>query len=606
MVVCNPRRQVQPPIPMAESSPPLPPPSPSPGQSVPRWLVVTMAQLVTALLVLGVTHLVIHTSLRWVNSLLRWVRWPVRLYGIAAFDKTYTGWIVVALLGLALASPWLLDKLLSLAYGQRPLSSRQLQQHYPVLLQHLRQTCRQQGWQLPQLRLISEAPPLCFSYGGWPGPPRIVVSQSLLDQFASAELRALYSYEMAHQANGDLLVISALGFGQLVTYTAYWRLAGWGDRLTGVAARSLGVGVNALYLVFWGLRQLSLWLSRLRSQAADSRALSFCDRPTDHQHALLHLTTALARDSQRQGHLHPLVVALEVLLPLSARAAVSPGSFLRPHNVDALLADDRYNPYRRWLLTQASHPPLGDRLAWFASQATARGQSPAWGITAAARAPWPPFSKSLLAQQKGPLLGLLIGGALALGLLLVGSVAESLSWYSLSSFNQNGKLLQGGAWLGLGLGMLIRINRLYPDFSSGLTSSSQVGKVLVNRHCCLPVEGQSLQMEGTLVGVPGLANGLGQQVYLASRGGLIKLGWTTIQLGWIQLFQPQQHPGQWLGQPVRIKAWGRRAGGCFWLDVAQLAPLNQPDHRLIDQGPWMQTLVSLGLALGGVLILGWG
>ncbi len=586
---------------MAQS--PLPPPSPSPVRSVPPWLALAIPQLVTAMLVLWVTDLAIHTSLRWTNSLLRWVHWPLRLYGIAAFDQTYTGWIVVALLGLALASPWLLDRLLSSAYGQRPLSSLHLQRQHPDLLQHLRQTCRHQGWQLPQLRLIPEAPPLCFSYGGWPGSPRIVVSQSLLDQFAIAELRALYSYEMAHQANGDLLVISALGLGQLVIYTAYWRLAGWGNRLTGVG---LEVGINALYLLFWGLRQLSLWLSRLRSQAADGRALSFCDHPTDHQQALLHLTTTLAADSQRQGHHHPLVAALEVLLPLSAQAAVSPGSFLRRHNVDALLADDRYNPYRRWLLTQSSHPPLGDRMAWLASQAISQGQTPIWGITAATQSPRLPLSKFLLAQQKAPLLGLLGGGGVALGLWLVGGLAEPLGWYGLSSFHQDGELLRGGAWLGLGLGMLSRINQLYPDFPPGLTSSSQIGQVLVNRHHRLPVEGQPLEIEGTLVGAPGLANGLGQEVYLATSGGLIKLGWTTIQLGWMRLLQPRRHPGQWLGQPVRIKGWGRRAGGFFWLDVAELAPLNQPDQRFIDQGPWLQTLVSLGLALGGIAILGWG
>lgn len=591
---------------MAKSPPPLP--SPSPVRAIPSWLGLTLAQLVTALLVLWVINLAIHTGLHWVNHLLRWVRWPIHLYGITAFDQTYTGWIVVALLGLTLASPWLLDKLLSLAYGQRPLSSRQLQEKHADLLQHLRQTCRDQGWQLPQLRLVAGVPPVCFSYGGWLGPPRIVASQNLLEQFSSAELRALYSYEMAHQANGDLLVISALGLGQLVAYTAYWRLAGWGDRLTGIAAQGTGVGVNILYLLFWGLRQLSLWLCRLRSQAADDRALSFCDRPTDHQHALLHLTTALATDSQRQGHLHPLVMALEVLLPLSSRAAVSPGSFLRRPNVDTLLADDRYNPYRRWLLTQASHPPLGDRLAWLASQASLspRGQSPIWGITTAAEAPKPPFSPSLLAQQKGPLLGLLTGGAVALGLWLVGGLAEPLGWYSLSSFNQDGDLLQGGAWLGLGLGMLSRINRLYPNFPPGLTSSSHIGEVVVNRYHRLPVEGQPLQIEGTLMGPPGLANGLGQQIYLSSSGGLIRLGWTTIQLSWMQLLQPKHHPEHWLGKPVRIKGWGRRAGGCFWLDVAELVPLHQPGERFIDQGPWLQTLVSLGLALRGVMILGWG
>jgi succinate dehydrogenase/fumarate reductase flavoprotein subunit len=132
------------------------------------------------------------------------------------------------------------------------------------------------------------------------------------------------------------------------------------------------------------------------------------------------------------------------------------------------------------------------------------------------------------------------------------------------------------------------------------------GAVLVNAHHRLPVDGQPLHVEGTLVGAPGLANGLGQQLYLATGGGLIKLGWTTAQLGWIQLAQHQHHPGQWLGEPVRIRGWGRRGGGSFWLDVAQATCLNQPGQHYVDQGPWIQTLISLGLALGGVGLLGWG
>lgn len=578
-------------------SPTLPPP--------PRSRSLAIAQLLTALLFLWVTNLVIHTGLGWINNLLRWVRWPIRLYGLAAFDQTYTSWIVIGLGGLALASPWLLDSLLSLAYGQRPLSSRQLQQDHSDLLQHLRQTCRQQGWQLPELRLLPEAVPLCFSYGSWPGPPRIVASQALLEKFSEAELRALYSYELAHQANGDLPVISTLGLGQLATYTAYWHLASWGDSRGGAIAWAAGGGANALYLLFWGLRQLSLWLSRWRSQAADRRALTFHNRPTDHQQALLHLSAAIASDSQGRGYPHPLTVALEILLPVSSRAATSPGSFLRRHNRDTLLADDRDNPYRRWLVTQSSHLPLGDRLGWLASQ-TASGQNPIWGTAPGTQSTWPAFSRSLLAQQKGPLLGLLSGAALALGLWWVGGVADPLGWYALSSFYQDGDLLRGGIGLGLGLGMLSRINRLYPDLSPDLTTSSQIWAVLVNAHHRLPVDGQPLHVEGTLVGAPGLANGLGQQLYLATGGGLIKLGWTTAQLGWIQLAQHQHHPGQWLGEPVRIRGWGRRGGGSFWLDVAQATCLNQPGQHYVDQGPWIQTLISLGLALGGVGLLGWG
>jgi Zn-dependent protease with chaperone function len=559
------------------------------------------AQLITAVITLWAINAAIHLSLRSVNRLLWGLPWPLQLGGIPSFERDYSVWVIAGLIGLALASPWLMDQILSWGYGQRSLSTRQLQAQHPNALRLLRQVCRQHGWQLPELRLIPDSVPLCFSYGWLPRNTRIVVSQGLLDTCSEENLIALYSYELGHIANGDLPVISAIGMWLLLLYTGYWRLALWGNSLDTKPARiTVGLVANGLYGVFWLLRKLVLWLSRLRCAWGDRRAVTLTQPPAQLQHSLLALTASLANHCHQQS-LPPLLVCLDILMPLSTQAAISPGSFFPAVDALTLMAKDCLNPYRRWLLTNASHLPLAERLQQLDRQAFNQGRL-GYLPNFTEEEPESSFELSPLLLQKAPVVGLLAGGGLALGLWFVGGIVNRFNWQRLSWFYQDSSLLQGGLLLGLGLGLLVRINTLYPDINPRLAPATKPGDALLNGRKILPVQGQPIRLEGKLIGPPGIANWFGQALYLETSEGIVRLKAPSPLLGWQGVIQSPRHVVQWLGRQVNVLGWQRQGGGLVWLDIAEICSSSQRDC-FVDQGPLWATLVSLGLCLAGIWVI---
>ncbi|MEO1069784.1 MAG: M48 family metalloprotease, partial [Cyanobacteria bacterium J06638_6] len=287
--------------PKAASSGSVSPVRPRPLPPLPRHsLTLWLGQGITAIAILWGINWMFHSLLRAADSLLRWPRWPIQL-GIPGAYQTHTLGVVIAVVLLALASPWMMDRLLTWGYHQQSLSTRQLQAHSPGPVRLLRQVCRQQGWQLPELRLIPDPAPLCFSYGWLPRNTRIVVSQGLLDQAPEEVLTALYSYELARIVNHSLSILSAVGLPLLLLHSGYRWLARVGDRATQPLVRhSLGILASALYGLFWLLRQMMLWLSRLCCRWGDRRAVVLTQQPEHLAKGLLLLTRAIATDLRQQ------------------------------------------------------------------------------------------------------------------------------------------------------------------------------------------------------------------------------------------------------------------------------------------------------------------
>ncbi|MBW4461008.1 MAG: hypothetical protein KME47_12340 [Nodosilinea sp. WJT8-NPBG4] len=597
--------------------------APLPKYPLGLWL----QQGLTAIALLWIINWAIHFALRTVDRLLRWVRWPVQL-GLPGAYENYTVWVISGLVLLALASPWIMDFALAFWHSQKPLSTRQLQKHSPGALRLLHQVCRQRGWQLPELRVIPDPVPLCFSYGWLPRNTRIVVSQGILDQGPDEAITALYGYELARRANGSGSVLSAVGLLLLLLHTAYHRLAQVGDRLPQPILRNpLGVFSSIFYGLFWLLRQFVLWLSRSCCSWGDRRATVLTQHPDHLADGLLQLTEAIAADLERRGTLHPLLTSLEVLMPISSRQAITPGSLLakvgrdgqdldttenfhsdrftnRATTIANLIALDSLNPYRQWLRVSASHLPLGERLLDLSQQAILRQQPTAVALPLASPTP-NSFSPPLLLLQKGPLAGLLMGGGIAMGLWFLGGVVNRLGWQRLSWLYQDPSVLVGGLWLGLSLGLLLRINALFPDPDSsppaGQTSTTALDTIaeLIHSSSVLPVQGKPVTLRGQLRGSAGLENWGCQNLYLDDASGLVKLV-NPVPLGSLQGLL-QRHPRQWIGQAVTVSGWSRYGGGLLWVDIHQVQLDSR--HRFQAYGPIWATLLSLAISLIGILTI---
>lgn len=598
-------------------------PQPQRQKALPqRPLALWLGQGGTAIALLWVINWAFHFVLRTLDGGLRWVRWPVRLSLPGAY-QSYTPWIVGVAVLLALASPWLMDYALAFWHRQQPLSLRQLQAKHPDVLRLLRQACRQRGWQLPELRLIPDPAPLCFSYGWLPGNTRIVVSQGLLDRCSDQALTALYSYELARMINGSLPVLSAVGLPLLLLHTGYRWLAQVGDGLSQPLVRNfLGVVASLVYGLFWLLRQLVLWLSRLCGSWGDRRAVALTRHPDHLSEGLLELTEAIAAHLRQRGTMHPLHSSLEVLMPVSSRQAITPGSLLtsvpemrtpetpapeisttenRTALAKMLMTTEGLNPYRQWLRVNTSHIPLGERLLWLNQQSLLLGQS---GINPQGLILKSPsqISLPLLFLQKSPLAGLVLGGGLSMGLWFLGGIVNRLGWQRLSWLYQDPSILWGGLWLGLGLGLLLRINTLFPEApSQSMGGDADTIATLLQSPLPLPVQGQPVMLRGTLRGSPGLGNWGCQDLYLEDTSGFVRLV-NPVPLGSLQgWLQSRNHPQAWLGRRVTATGWGRHGGGMLWIDIHQIT-LDQR-HQFTTYGPIWATLISLGSSLIGIGII---
>lgn len=583
-----------------------------------------VAQGATAIALLWGLNWAISWAINWVprtvNGLLRWVRLPVRL-SLSGANQPYTLWIIAGLVVLAVASPWIMDQVLAVWYRQRPFSTRQLQARSPDTLRLLRQVCRQQGWQLPELRLIPDDAPLCFSYGWWPSNTRIVISQGILDHCSDTALTALYGYELACMVNGSLPVISVVGLPLLLLHSGYRWLAQAGDGLTQSLPRHLlGLLANGCYGLFWLLRQPVLWLSRLCCTWDDRRAVALTQHPDHLVEGLVELTQAIATHLQQRGSLHPLHTSLEVLMPVSSRQAITSGSLLAASAAASaaalggdraivsadLIAMEGLNPYRQWLRVNASHIPLGERLLWLNQQALGRGQ-PGVTLDHQLAVSTTGVSLPLLLLQKGPLVGLMLGGGLAMGLWFLGGIVNRLGWQRLSWLYLDPSILWGGLWLGLGLGLLLRINALFADKSASppggrnpANAEPKTVGALLQTISPLPVQGQPVVLQGKLIGASGMGNWGCQDLYLDDSSRLVRLV-NPAPLGFLQGLQTHNHPLRWIGRRVMVTGWGRYGGGMLWVDIDQIRL--DPRHRFQVYGPAWATLISLTISLIGIVII---
>jgi hypothetical protein len=189
-----------------------------------------------------------------------------------------------------------------------------------------------------------------------------------------------------------------------------------------------------------------------------------------------------------------------------------------------------------------------------------------------------------------------------MGLWFLGGIVNRLGWWRLSWFYQDSSLLTGGLWLGLGLGLLLRINRLFPDsqpkVGTATTDPPDTIAALLQYPLPLPVQGQPVTLRGNLWGQSGVGNWGCQDLYLNDASGIVRLA-NPVPLGSLQgLFQPRNHPHKWIGRRVTVTGWGRYNGGMLWVDINQI----QLDQQRFFQayGPIWATATSLGVSLIGI------
>ena len=164
-------------------------------------------------------------------------------------------------------------------------------------------------------------------------------------------------------------------------------------------------------------------------------------------------------------------------------------------------------------------------------------------------------------------------------------------------------LVQGLPLVGFGIGTFLRINALFPDVPFSTAKPAAASDLLVDLLKPIdriPVDSQTVQLEGTLLGRAELGNLLSQDLLLQTTTGIVRLhclsNWGPIG----NLFPQAIRPTALLGQPIVVTGWFRH-GATPWIDVETV---RTPGGRVSRSGhPIWSTLLGTIVAAWGIYIL---
>ncbi|MEO1590916.1 MAG: M48 family metalloprotease [Cyanobacteria bacterium J06632_22] len=564
------------------------------------------AQVGCTVLAFGTLRYLLHSSMGLVSGYLSMLDriLPLSMRPGRWLYLDYTWQLLAVLVVLGLAAPWFWDGWLRWQYQVKSYSTRELGQHSPEAVQLLRKVCLNRRWEFPTLRLLPTSVPVIFSYGWLPRYGRLVVSQGLLDQLEADEIAALYAYELNHWRGPDWPLLSLVGLLLQVIHGLHRALARWGNRQKRLVTVAAGTLSTLCYGVFWLLHKTVCWVARVRTYYRDRAAVQLTGHPNGLIRALGKLSFALSESIALQGYTPPLIERLSPLLPVGATSTLPLYGERQHQPLPRLLQWDALNPWRSWLSVNQPQPPLGDRLQLLTAYARH------WRLT-----PTLDFSVLSLSQrranrltgeewrrlmfQAGPWSGLAIGGLVGAVLWVVGAIATRAEITFLDWLNQDWTVLKSAALLGLGVGIVLRINAFFPDLSPQLTDSAEEYAHWLMAPDLLPSDSLPVQLSGQLVGPPGIANWLGQDLWLKTERGLVKLHLFSV-LGPIgNCLKPGAKPHQYLGQTVSVKGWFRR-GHQVWIDVQQL---KGPGWTLTGNHPVWSLVLCVMATLSGLWIL---
>ena len=522
--------------------------------------------------------------------------------------QDHTFLLLFILVGLLFASPWLLDGLLKYTAGLKPLSIHNLHKTHPEGCRLLRRVAHQRGWLLPLLRELPTETPLIFSYGWLPRYTRIVVSHGLLTQLTDQEVATLIGYELNHCKTWTMPYFSLVALLLQGFHQGYWQAARWGDRRPDRLTKGLAaVGSSLCYALYWMIRQLHLPLSRARVLGSDRQAVEWTGNPNALTRALIKLAHNKAEAIVQTGYTPPLLESTDLIAPSSYQGTISPGSIFPDVSFLEILRWDIYNPYRRWLSINASHPRLGERLKRLAGYALKWQLSPEipfpQGLMTGRRLHQPTFRDRWLPflQQMSPYIGPLVGIGVAMGLWFLSGILEPLGIQRVDWVYGDLSVLWGSLLLGLGMGIMVRINPYFPDITDVNRWQNPPIPTLLNDPTALPTDSYPVRLEGRLLGRRGMANWLCQDFILETSSGLLKLHFLSVLGSFGNLLIHPQHPSESIGHSVKVQGWFRR-GAIAWVDIDTIT---LKSGRVVAQAnhPMWSVVLSLVFCGLGLLVL---
>jgi len=460
-------------------------------------------------------------------------------------DPTSTLGVLLAI--LLVASPWLIDLLLKWFHGLKPLSLSQLASRNPEAAKVVQRFCRQKRLPMTKLGILPTDAPIAMTYGNLPRTARLVVSEGLLEQLADNEVATIYAGQLGHILHWDFVLMSLAILILQLPYTIYWQVAEWGERLppliesklpayeqwlTPILVNLTGAVASLSYGCYWLLRLPLLWFSRVRVYYSDRIAVETTGNPNGLTRALLKIGLGMSESIQDNGQTSGLLENFDLLLPVGYQQSIILSSCSPQTSFETVLHWDCKNAYRDWLIINASHPLLGERLHLCSRYVGFWMLNPELDMPT----PTPPIRdngkrlsklknsyKALPLLQSAVLAGLVLGIMLRVVFWLIGKIADWLNIWQLIWMHNAQPFLDACVLVAFSLSIFIWLNSYFPDIkSSTLHSQPNLGDYL-GTITLLPPDGKPVKLTGKLLGRSDLLNWLEQDLILQTSTGLIKL-----------------------------------------------------------------------------------
>jgi Zn-dependent protease with chaperone function len=505
--------------------------------------------------------------------------------------RDFTSFLLVVLLILVALAPWLLDRLLMEAYGQRWIERDSLNMHSHEAVRVLHRYSQQRGWRFPKLGIIPLTAPIALTYGNLPRNARIIVSQGLLDQLADDEIAAIYAGQLGHIRHWDFAILSLLLLITIPIYQLHQYIAKLAGKIQQRFFQSLvGIFSSFVYLVWCLITGTNLWLSQLRLYYSDRFACDLTGNPNGLVRALLKIAIGIASDIEKQEQTPWQLESLNLVAPVGYQQSLSLGSMTPNISFESFLMWDYLNPYRLWFTLNNSHPLIGDRIQRLSKIARNWHLDPELYIESQEPLRVKPQSFYL---QIAPFLGIPLGVGFAILIWLIWQTAFALKILNLKWIYEDWSFIVGCLFVGFSIGILIRINSFFPEIKlTNLQTDERLPNLLANPSA-LPIDSIGVRIVGKLLGRRGVSNWLGQDLILHSRTGSVKLH----HISWLgQAINPQDL----IGRQIVVTGWFRRGATC-WIDIQSLQTQN--GKAINSPHPVWSTVLAVAAEAWGAFIL---
>lgn len=487
-------------------------------------------------------------------------------------------------------SPLLMDLTQNWLYKTRWVSLETVASQSPEAARVIEQVCLAKKLKQPRLGIIDDQNPTAFTYGSLPNSARLVVSQGLFTYLEDQEVATVYAHELGHIVNWDFAVMTLASTLVQITYLIYVtasRLGRGGGKLKDAAATASLVA----YVFYIVGTYLLLFLSRTREYFADHFAAETTGNPNALSRALVKIAYGIVEEGKRNPEPSRLIEGTRALGIYDHKAAASTGTAYRiaaePRQIGRVFLWDLFNPWGWWMELNSTHPLTGKRIRALSAYAEQLGLPTEFdmgrivgeGKNLSKKKLYGNFVVDLLLYSALP-IGFFAG--MVVGFVMVGTLPLAPL---------------GFAFLGLGVGMIVRTLVMFPNFKQA--AESDVLKLMSDPYAS-PLRGQPTMLQGELIGRGDAGYKFGSDLKLQDRTGMIYLHFAS-RFGPIGNFLfGMKRVKNLLGAQVGATGWFRR-GVAPWVDltgfVTESGTVVKSFHRL-----W--SFIGAGLAIVvGVFLL---